>query len=675
MKKIISILLTIGMLATLFVVPVSAENVSIMMNATDAVLGATTVLDGEYAVFDEVGDSVTFTIDVAESGNYKALVKVASNLSGEETAHHYAPALFVDGVVASHGLSTKDYYPNPETNVNHTPVYLEAGRHTIKVENFVGNYKIKYVEFYTDGTDITLPTRFETLSGHHSTNPENPGAVYAGDKFAAQMHHGSAAYKVNALLGVAEDGVYKVSARVRVTGASIGNVNVVANASIAGNEFTNIPVGASLTNDSFAEITIIENVSLSKGSHMLEMYGGNAQYVVSYWDHIYLTKVEGEPTFTYDTISFYTNVDNATANNGAAKVYAQWTTMSPNNSIEWEFTVPQSGYYTSKLTWNEYIYTYWNPRIFIDGVCYYGAQVVGTGTIVSDPLSQTEALEETTFGTIYLTAGKHTVRVANGSAGYARIHKLDFVGTAPVANAAIEIPADAYDTNTSVALEKVYDGKNGDVVKFTDGANVNYKVFAPESGFYNVGVNAGPAEGAKVTYAVSANGTDGKGTVTGVAGAAFQTGALTGSVYLSAGINDVLVSSTGASAQTFKFIFTPVAWADRVVNVKAAALYDADGNAATAIEANTSYTAVADIAGAYIGKPVTLMVGVYAGGKLVAAHKAEGKTVLGQTIEKTFTTPADAGDYTVKVFMFDGLSTLKPYTADVTVVNPAVAAE
>ncbi len=291
MRKFLAILLTMCMLSTLVVMPVSAANVTITLNANTGVLGANTEFDGDYAVFDGVGDSVTFTIDVAESGNYKALVRVASNLSGGLTAHHYAPALFVDGVVVSHGLYTKDYYPNPETNVIHNPVYLEAGTHTIKVENFVGNYKLKNVEFYTDGSAVTVPTRFETLAGHHSTNPVNPGAVYAGDKFAAQMHHGSAAYKVKAVLGAPETAFYKVSARVRVTGASIGNENVVvANASIAGNEFTNIPVGANLTNDSFKEITIIENLPLSKGSHMLEMYGGNAQYVVSYWDHIYLEK-------------------------------------------------------------------------------------------------------------------------------------------------------------------------------------------------------------------------------------------------------------------------------------------------------------------------------------------------------------------------------------------------
>jgi len=161
----------------------------------------------------------------------------------------------------------------------------------------------------------------------------------------------------------------------------------------------------------------------------------------------------------------------------------------------------------------------------------------------------------------------------------------------------------------------------------------------------------------------------------GLADMGYRTESTTGMLYLEKGINNLTIRAMDVGLQIDTLVLTPVAWTDRVLSPKDGAIYEgevADANLAKSVKANTQYTAVADIGGAYVNNGVALIVAVYEGGVMKAAYAAEGTAQIGSTITKTFTTPEAAGDYSVKVFVMDSMGSFKAYT-EATEILPAVA--
>ncbi len=687
MKKIISILLTIGMLASLFVVPVSAADGDIsyklMLNmSADGLLGDGVLQDGNgYAIFDTYGDSVTFTFDVsAEDEGYYYMqtgVRGAESIT-DANKMNFAPALFLDGIFVSTGLTSAAYYPvGRGANPNYGRHYLSEGRHTVKIVNFAGIYNVSGFNLYTiEGEETGTPTvSTMTYAGLNCLKP-GPTASFVtsqpiGATLPALMKQSDPGW-IKGTLGALEPGTYKLVAN--VYNYYNGDLDKNSKFTTTLGSYKNENQTWEHTYDTWKEVTLIDNMALAAGSYDFEIKCTGAYTFQTIWDKITLVKT-GEIAASDRVEKTFTETGQI-GGSDLNYTYTNWATFIANGqTASYSVNIPVDGNYRFTINWDAggAGAIYWGAAI--DGMEVKRAALSDTSSKFGPCYSGSGTYDENQpvadMGIIPLAAGDHILtitRYAGNPAFYpnkATFTKVDEAG-------ALNIEAESFVAETTNGLTSNLGGPTGYWTAVDAGATGHYTVVAPANGFYSVGASL-------YTYAtggildVEANGT----VALFRAGASEETtyapATASGDIYLNKGANDVIVRGTGVNGcRADYFTFTPVAWANRTPGVKAAALY-AGENVATAIAANTSYTAVADIAGAYIGKPVTLMVGVYAGGKLVAVHKATGKTALGRTIEKTFTTPEAAGEYTVKVFMFDGLSTLKPYTTDATVVNPAVA--
>lgn len=711
MKKVLSIMLAAVMLCGLFAMPVSAaEDVVWSASAGYFALGANTARDEEgKVVFDEVGDSFEVVLETDRSGVFL----LAGNVWSLNSAHDIATAIEFDGVrVGVCDLAAqyvKDLFSNNFYYVN-----VEAGRHTIRMINMRGSYAISSLRFVNAGGAV--PTTYTTRASY-----EFKGTVYKDYRYGCLFQYGKnnanfdpAKHTVIATMGVEEDGLYELSWDIMnyfnagIVGAApdVYDVKVTA----GGNVYTKVDAGNAdvwkankdtadaekmKTDEKYRKQmygyttwvnkVLVTQVPLSKGTHRIVIESDEPYNYSCIVDKIYLKKV-GEVTTWPEYVADF---DFATSNKSAAGVAkASGISLHPYMTgnvlkgvstcgwIEETINVANAGEYIPTLTWwangdaNRNFY----PYVYVDGVLIWSDLINDNTSLVGHPEANESKLADamlSPLGSCYLTEGEHTVRLLCAN-GYPTVDKITFKKNVEADGTVIaDVPG--FDAEKSAGVTLCV-GNNGYVVTFDADAYANVKVIAPEAGFYTVGVVTDKGNGnSKVS--VSANGTQAGGIILGLADMGFRTESTTGMIYLEKGVNNLTVRAMDVGLQIDTLVLTSVDWAVRMLSPKDGELYEgevADANLAKNVKANTEYTAVADIGGAYVNKSVALIVAVYEGGTLKAAYAAEGTAQIGSTIEKTFTTPEAAGNYSVKVFVMDSLGSFKAYT-EATEILPAVA--
>ncbi len=709
MKKVLSIMLAAVMLCGLFVMPVSAAEDVVWSAASGYfALGANTARDEDgKVVLDEAGDSFEVVLETDRSGVFL----LAGNFWSLNGAHDIATAVEFDGVrVGVCDLAAqyvKDSFSNNLYNVN-----VEAGRHTVRIVNMRGSYAISSLRFVNAGG--VVPATYSTRASY-----EFKGTVFKDYRYGSMFQYGKnnanfdlAKHTVIATIGVEEDGLYELSWDVMnyFNGGSAAPDVYDVKVTAGGNVYSKIDAGnadvwkankdtadtekmktdATYRKQMYGYTTwvnkvLVNQVALSKGTHKIVIESEEPYNYSCLVDKVYLKKV-GEVTAWPEVVADF---DFATSNKSAAGVAkASGISLHPYMTgnilngvsacgwIEATINVANAGEYIPTLTWwangegNRNLY----PYVYVDGVLVWSDMINDNTSQVGHPEANASKLADamlSPLGSCYLTEGEHTIRLLCAN-GYPTVDKITFKkNTSTDGSVVADVPGFDAEKSAGVTLGT---GNGGYVVTFDADSYAHVGAIAPEAGFYSVGATIAKTGGSSAIE-VAANGTKAEGAIVGVEGSSYRTVPIDGMLYLNKGINDLTVRVDGMALVTDAIVLTPANWADRVISPKEGELYEGevtDANLAKSVKANTEYTAVADIGGAYVNKGVALIVAVYEGGILKAAYAENGTAQIGSTIKKTFTTPEAEGNYTVKVFVMDSLSSFKPYTEQ-TEIAPAVA--
>lgn len=662
MKKVLSIMLAAVMLCGLFAMPVSAKEYSTAGMYTYE-LGENTALNEDgYVVFDAVGDSFTTYIEVDENANYLGAI----NVVGVTAQHYIGTAIEIDGVrIANNGLES-GYYPNTidlAKRVSLCHVALTAGRHEVKIINLEGTYNVGGVYLTSGNYAPGTPSSLVRWSGTVHITEGQTKIKQLGKTGGSLVEN-----YVETTIGVPEDGIYDLRWDIRKGYDSTTDLKIKA--TLDGVVLTGAVAGnGSASKSAFEEKVVKSGIALGKGTHEIKIESSDIYNFYFYVRGVKLVKTADITDYPSVTV-FADGKSSATsvANSGAVTTAKHAYIGGIGSWIEYDITVPYDGIYTPSLGWvtksaSKDVY----PRIYIDGACAWSGMILDESG-ATDIWYEYQTSE---LGDIALTAGNHKLRLYNGAnlPLYIRCMYLN----RKAANVAVKLETEAFDAEKSSGIAEAF-GNGSKVAEFDDGSYGRYYVNVLENGFYNIACTFNKANGTADVVA-SSNGTKAALNIVGDGSANYRTENMNGMLYLEKGKNEILVRLDGIKTVIDSFTLTPASWATRMLSPKDGELYEgevADANLAKNVKANTEYTAVADIGGAYVNKSVALIVAVYEGGTLKAAYAAEGTAQIGSTIEKTFTTPEAAGNYSVKVFVMDSLGSFKAYT-EATEILPAVA--
>ncbi len=313
MRKILAILLTICMLSTLVVMPVSAAETTITVNVTAEGLGTNTVMDGDYAVFDELGDSASFQVTITEAAAYylQAVIQGTSSVKRQ-----LAPACYVDDVLVGTGFHEKDYYPlNTSNGFNMATVWLKPGTYTVKIENFAGAYKLRALNVVkTDLAEDSVSADFFTYAGlgvpydklwnwgvrpeSHTSDIGPYGVMFAGAQYPLNMVQ-SKASTTTVKVGVRETGAYKVVANLYPVANAGSGLSSYNKYNVTLGSATNAVNGVAIDTATWKEFVLFEAINLTEGTHELTISCSGSLNVQTAWDKITLVKY---PDLEVDTM-------------------------------------------------------------------------------------------------------------------------------------------------------------------------------------------------------------------------------------------------------------------------------------------------------------------------------------------------------------------------------------
>lgn len=361
-----------------------------------------------------------------------------------------------------------------------------------------------------------------------------------------------------------------------------------------------------------------------------------------------------------------------------------WANYANQSWAEYTFTVPATGTYMLNLRWRDY---------GDNGVNQIKAQVddfapmyaYRTPDEVASLTNNFYAQHSATPGTIELEADTRYVLRITMEKGFIEFHSLWF---ALCDVPSIQCTAQETPVSISEGLSSTVDSSHT-IVSLDTSSNVYYNVTAAREGLYNVKLlYSGPSDGGYAAPVAAANGTQASA-VLPLLGTSVQyvndsgvimtdtvnyassdhrytQNYLTGQIYLKSGDNIVKLSN---NSNTLYFDRLTLEYTDKGnAAVKLPELYKdsvAYSNEVIGAAGAGSYIAVADTWGATGDSPLTLIAGVYDGDGLVNAYIQTGAATSEVPVSVGFDIPDDGTAYNVKLFVFDGLSSLRPLTKNV----------
>ncbi|MBQ7792347.1 MAG: hypothetical protein IJ367_02500, partial [Clostridia bacterium] len=347
-----------------------------------------------------------YTVNVPTSGMYSVQMNVGTNTD----VSYY---LYVNGIYCGNGTITgsgQNTYPREDITLS-VQLPLTAGENIITYQGISGNMNAYSMILKPTGenTSVALvnPLGFDLESGNISKRNSKGTELQDGENLASfVLWGGNVTYTVNAPL----DGYYSLDAFV-ATGGSERAVTVTANEISATSSATTTHWNKALTR-------IGTGIALKKGENAVTL---TANGLWMFGDGLCFTyEKEWARPLSVDIMSADTVTYGNTRTDSANQV------LFANSSMEWSIDVSYDGLYTLDGSLAGAANGTATLAVWVDGVQTVKENVISFG----ETAYKKEA--HTVCENIPLTAGKHTIRVANRG-GTAMIYSLNLSKTAEYA--------------------------------------------------------------------------------------------------------------------------------------------------------------------------------------------------------------------------------------------------